>query len=93
MYHKTIVVSILALMIDGVVKHRIAVFGLTKPQRMFLTFKDCWVAVFLAFQSQCWHSDNETGHCTVEVDHATANQSATSHSWGIVQKKGFSEQG
>ena len=23
-----------------------------------------WVAVFLAFQSQCWHTDDVTGHCT-----------------------------
>jgi uncharacterized protein YukJ len=22
-----------------------------------------WVAVFLAFQSQCWHTDEETGNC------------------------------
>ena len=23
-----------------------------------------WVAVFLAFQSQCWHTDDLTGHCS-----------------------------
>lgn len=28
-----------------------------------LTCEDRWVAVFLAFQSQCWHTDDETGYC------------------------------
>lgn len=27
-----------------------------------------WVAVFLAFQSQCWHSDDHTGHRLPECD-------------------------
>jgi len=27
-----------------------------------------WVAVFLAFQSQCWHSDDQTGHRLPECD-------------------------
>jgi len=27
-----------------------------------------WVAVFLAFQSQCWHSDDRTGHRLPECD-------------------------
>jgi hypothetical protein len=29
---------------------------------------DRWVAVFLAFQSQCWHTDDEMGNCTGDVD-------------------------
>ncbi len=28
-----------------------------------LPSEDRWVAVFLAFQSQCWHTDDNTGHC------------------------------
>jgi hypothetical protein len=27
-----------------------------------------WVAVFLAFQSQCWHTDDRTGHRLPECD-------------------------
>lgn len=27
-----------------------------------------WVAVFLAFQSQCWHTDDQTGHRLTECD-------------------------
>ncbi len=27
-----------------------------------------WVAVFLAFQSQCWHTDDERGNCTDIID-------------------------
>jgi len=27
-----------------------------------------WVAVFLAFQSQCWHTDDQTGHSLPECD-------------------------
>jgi hypothetical protein len=27
-----------------------------------------WIAVFLAFQSQCWHSDDQTGHRLPECD-------------------------
>ncbi|SFI39104.1 Lamin Tail Domain [Nitrosomonas sp. Nm34] len=27
-----------------------------------------WVAVFLAFQSQCWHSDDQTGHRLPECE-------------------------
>ncbi|MDD1624481.1 MAG: YukJ family protein [Methylococcaceae bacterium] len=27
-----------------------------------------WVAVFLAFQSQCWHTDDQTGHRLPECD-------------------------
>jgi hypothetical protein len=29
---------------------------------------DRWVAVFLAFQSQCWHTDDEMGNCTGDVE-------------------------
>ena len=29
---------------------------------------DRWVAVFLAFQSQCWHTDDEKGNCIGDVD-------------------------
>ena len=28
---------------------------------------DRWVAVFLAFQSQCWHTDDEMGNCIGEI--------------------------
>lgn len=28
-----------------------------------LLFPEQWVGVFLAFQSQCWHTDDTTGHC------------------------------
>jgi len=27
-----------------------------------------WVAVFLAFQSECWHTNDETGNCIGDVD-------------------------
>ncbi len=27
------------------------------------TVAEKWVAIFLAFQSQCWHTDDQTGHC------------------------------
>ncbi len=30
-------------------------------------FPEQWVGVFLAFQSQCWHTDDATGHCLGEV--------------------------
>ncbi len=26
-------------------------------------FSEQWVGIFLAFQSQCWHTDDQTGHC------------------------------
>ena len=29
---------------------------------------DRWVAVFLAFQSQCWHTDDKSGYCIGEID-------------------------
>lgn len=29
---------------------------------------DRWVAIFLAFQSQCWHTDDQWGNCTGGVD-------------------------
>jgi len=28
-----------------------------------ITWPEQWVALFLAFQSQCWHTDDVTGHC------------------------------
>ena len=33
-----------------------------------LPSEDRWVAVFLAFQSQCWHTDDEMGNCTADGD-------------------------
>src|SRR5436189_1455007 len=30
---------------------------------LHLPSEDRWVAAFLAFQSQCWHTDDSTGHC------------------------------
>ena len=27
-----------------------------------------WVAIFLAFQSQCWHTDDVYGHCLGTAD-------------------------
>ncbi len=30
---------------------------------LHLPSEDRWVAVFLAFQSQCWHTDDEKGNC------------------------------
>ena len=33
-----------------------------------LPSEDRWVAVFLAFQSQCWHTDDEKGNCTGDVE-------------------------
>jgi uncharacterized protein YukJ len=29
---------------------------------------DRWIAVFLAFQSQCWHTDDQKGDCIGDVD-------------------------
>ena len=39
--------------------------GVWQDGGMLLHFpsEDRWVAVFLAFQSQCWHTDDETGNC------------------------------
>jgi hypothetical protein len=34
-----------------------------------------WVAVFLAFQSQCWHTDDEKGNCTGDVDEPAEDKS------------------
>ncbi len=31
-----------------------------------------WVALFLAFQSQCWHTDDETGQCLEEAEDVAA---------------------
>ena len=30
---------------------------------LHLPSEDRWVAAFLSFQSQCWHTDDSTGHC------------------------------
>jgi len=35
---------------------------------LHLPSEDRWVAVFLAFQSQCWHTDDEKANCTGNVD-------------------------
>ena len=35
---------------------------------LHLPSEDRWVAVFLAFQSQCWHTDDEKGDCVGDVD-------------------------
>jgi uncharacterized protein YukJ len=34
---------------------------------LHLPSEDRWVAVFLAFQSQCWHTDDTNGHCIGDV--------------------------
>jgi uncharacterized protein YukJ len=36
---------------------------------------DRWVAVFLAFQSQCWHTDDEKGNCTGDTDQPAEDRS------------------
>ncbi len=36
-----------------------------------------WVAVFLAFQSQVWHTDDTTGHATSEAEDTTEDGDAT----------------
>jgi uncharacterized protein YukJ len=33
-----------------------------------LPSEDRWVAIFLAFQSQCWHTAEDTGHCLGDPD-------------------------
>jgi uncharacterized protein YukJ len=33
-----------------------------------------WVAVFLAFQSQCWHTDDELGYCIGDADQPAENR-------------------
>jgi uncharacterized protein YukJ len=35
---------------------------------LHLPSEDRWVAVFLAFQSQCWHTDDDKGNCIGDVD-------------------------
>lgn len=39
--------------------------GVWQDGGMLIHFEseDRWVAVFLAFQSQCWHTDDEKGNC------------------------------
>ncbi len=36
--------------------------------------EDRWVAIFLAFQSQCFHTDDSTGHC-IDASPATGDKS------------------
>ena len=33
-----------------------------------LPSEDRWIAVFLAFQSQCWHTDDERGNCIGDIE-------------------------
>lgn len=40
-----------------------------------LPSEDRWVAVFLAFQSQCWHTDDATGHCIGEHEQPAEDKS------------------
>ncbi|HEY5895497.1 MAG TPA: DUF2278 family protein [Chthoniobacterales bacterium] len=40
-----------------------------------LPSEDRWVAVFLAFQSQCWHTDDVTGHCIGEPEQPAEDKS------------------
>jgi len=35
---------------------------------LHLPSEDRWVAVFLAFQSQCWHTDDEKGNCIGDAE-------------------------
>ena len=35
---------------------------------LHLPSDDRWVAVFLAFQSQCWHTDDTTGNCIGDIE-------------------------
>jgi hypothetical protein len=35
---------------------------------LHLPSEDRWVAAFLAFQSQCWHTDDSTGHCIGDAE-------------------------
>jgi uncharacterized protein YukJ len=35
---------------------------------LHLPSEDRWVAVFLAFQSQCWHTDDTKGNCSGDVE-------------------------
>ena len=43
--------------------------GVWQDGALFIHFpnEDQWVAIFLAFQSQSWHTDNQTGH-TIPMD-------------------------
>ncbi|MCK9905162.1 hypothetical protein CC117_25555 [Parafrankia colletiae] len=36
--------------------------GVWQDGALILSFPDRWIAVFLAFQSQAWHTDDTTGH-------------------------------
>jgi len=35
---------------------------------LHLPSEDRWVAVFLAFQSQCWHTDDTNGNCIGDIE-------------------------
>ena len=35
---------------------------------LHLPSEDRWVSAFLAFQSQCWHTDDSTGHCIGDAE-------------------------
>jgi uncharacterized protein YukJ len=42
---------------------------------LHLPSNDSWVAVFLAFQSQCWHTDDANGNCTGDPDQPPEDKS------------------
>jgi hypothetical protein len=35
---------------------------------LHLPSEDRWVAVFLAFQSQCWHTEDTKGNCIGDIE-------------------------
>ncbi|ONH58601.1 hypothetical protein CcI49_20420 [Frankia sp. CcI49] len=41
--------------------------GVWQDGGLLLAFADRWVAIFLAFQNQMWHTDDSTGHTLVGV--------------------------
>ncbi len=43
--------------------------------------EDQWVAVFLAFQSQAWHTDDETGHALLRLARRLRALTAVLRSW------------
>jgi uncharacterized protein YukJ len=42
---------------------------------LHLPSEDRWVAVFLAFQSQCWHTDDKSGNCIGAADQPAEERS------------------
>jgi uncharacterized protein YukJ len=40
-----------------------------------LPSEDRWAAVFLAFQSQCWHTDDDHGNCIGDIDEPAEDKS------------------